>query len=474
MASQLAQDLAQAERGMVIAPAGCGKTHLISEAVGCAKGRQLVLTHTHAGVKAIRERMLRLGVAPELYRVATIDAFALKYASAFPGLSAWTVREPEGAQWAALRPAALLACRAPPVIDVLRASYAGIYVDEYQDCTVGQHALVMHLASLLPCRILGDPLQAIFRKINKGEALAWQTAREQFAELGTLTQPQRWLGRNDELGHWLLHVRDLLLAGQPVDLAGAPGVELRLGDPSEAYQIATCFDLAKRAGSVVALRAWRAQCHRLSGRLNNAFYAVEDAQCEDLVDWGRRIQGVTGVQRVDQLVEFAGAWLTRLPSALVEGVHKSVQGQKACRAKRPDAVALHEALSRVRDDPTMTGVVAALNAFATLEEKPVFVSREIWMGLRAAAQESGTNADVSLSAAIAASRERARRFGRGLGRQCLATPLLVKGLEFDHVAILNSGDLKDAELVYVGLTRACRGMIVISPTAKLTVAKPSW
>lgn len=474
MPSQLAKDLAHAERGMVVAPAGCGKTHLISEAVGCSKGRQLILTHTHAGVKAIRERMIRLGVAPELYRVATIDAFALKYASAFPSLSGWTIREPEGKQWSALRPAALLACRTPPVIDVLRASYAGVYVDEYQDCTVGQHALVMQLAALLPCRILGDPLQAIFRRINKGEALAWQVARDNFAELGSLDQPHRWLGRNDGLGHWLLDVRNRLLAGEPVDLSGAPGIELRLGDPSEPYQIATCFDLAKLGGSVVALRAWRGQCHRLSGRLNNAFHSVEDAQCEDLMEWGRRIEGVTGAQRVEQLVEFAGTWLTRLPGPLVEAVRKSVQAQKICRAKRPDAIALHETLSRVRDDPRMTGVAAALNAFIALGEKPVFMSREIWLGLRDAANECGTNPGVSLSQAIAASRERVRRFGRGLGRQCLATPLLVKGLEFDHVAILNSGDLKDAELVYVGLTRACRGMIVMSPSQKLVLPKPTW
>jgi len=368
----------------------------------------------------------------------------------------------------------LQACSALPVIDVLRASYAGLYVDEYQDCTLGQHSLVMQLASVLPCRILGDPLQAIFRKINKADALPWQTAQDNFAEVGTLDQPHRWLGRNDGLGHWLLDARKLLLAGESVDLAGAPGVELRLADPAEPLQIATCYDLVKRGGSVVALRAWRHQCHRLSGRLNNAFHAVEDAQCEDLVKWGRQIEGVTGVSRADKLVDFAGKWLTRLPGALVESVQKSVQAQKACRARRPDAIALHGSLCRVRDDPSMAGVAAALEAFTALDEKPVFASREIWMGLQDAATASGKSAGVSLSHAIGASRERVRRFGRGLSRQSLATPLLVKGLEFDHVAILNSGDLNDAELVYVGLTRASRGMIVISPAAKLAVPKPNW
>ena len=474
MASKLATDLAHTERGMVVAPAGCGKTHLISEAVSCSRGRQLILTHTHAGVKAIRERMVRLGVAPELYRVATIDAFALKYAAAFPSISGWTIREPEGKQWSALRPAALLACRAPAITDVLRSTYTGVFVDEYQDCTVGQHALVMQLSSLLPCRILGDPLQAIFRKINKAEALPWQIVRDNFVEVGSLDQPHRWLGRNDALGHWLLEVRRRLLAGESVDLYSAPGIELRLAEPSEPLQIATCFDLAKRSGSVVALCAWRQQCHRLSGRLNNAFHSVEDAQCEDLVEWGRKIESINSVERVGMLVDFARKWLTRLPGALVESVLKSVQERKSCRARRLDAVVLHTTLCQVRDDHKMTHVAAALDAFIGLAENPVYASREIWVGLRNAANQSGANPGVSLSDAIAADRERARRFGRGYARQCLATPLLVKGLEFDHVAILNSGDLDDAELVYVGLTRACRGVIVISPTPKLRVPKPIW
>jgi hypothetical protein len=102
-------------------------------------------------------------------------------------------------------------------------------------------------------------------------------------------------------------------------------------------------------------------------------------------------------------------------------------------------------------------VAHALDAFAALEEKPVLMSRQIWLGLRSAAHEAARNTGVSLSQAIGANRERARRFGRDIGRQSLAMPLLVKGLEFDHVAILNAAELKDAELMYVSLTRACRG-----------------
>jgi DNA helicase-2/ATP-dependent DNA helicase PcrA len=43
----------------------------------------------------------------------------------------------------------------------------------------------------------------------------------------------------------------------------------------------------------------------------------------------------------------------------------------------------------------------------------------------------------------------------------LATPLLVKGLEFDHALILNSADFPDAEGLYVSLTRASRTLTIL-------------
>ena len=47
--------LARSARGAMIAAAGCGKTEVIASAVAnYGGGKELVLTHTHAGVEAIR------------------------------------------------------------------------------------------------------------------------------------------------------------------------------------------------------------------------------------------------------------------------------------------------------------------------------------------------------------------------------------------------------------------------------------
>lgn len=56
-------DLRAIERGTVTAPVGCGKTHLIAHALAGHWGNKpiLVLTHTNAGVAALRGRLDRAG-----------------------------------------------------------------------------------------------------------------------------------------------------------------------------------------------------------------------------------------------------------------------------------------------------------------------------------------------------------------------------------------------------------------------------
>lgn len=472
MPSPSGKDLAATGLGLVVAPAGCGKTHLISEALLHCNRSQLILTHTHAGVKAIRDRMDRMGVPPASYRVATLDAFALRYATAFPGISNWTIREPEGAQWAQLRPAAFAACKAGAVIDVLRNSYGGVFVDEYQDCTLDQHALVAQLATFLPVRVLGDPLQAIFWSINKQGALPWKTVTDKFPLLGELDQPRRWDGKNPALGSWLLHARQVLLKGEVLDLATAPGLDMRCCDPMGPLQIGACYDLLKLGSpSVIGLRKWRPQCHKLSGNLNNAFHAFEDAQCEDLLAWARKLEATSGAARVEVAGQFAEQWLTRLPGTAVRPVVAAVIANRPCRARRPDVLRLFKALVALRDNAGFGPLVEVLDAYLAFEENPVHASREIWTGLRHASGECGPTG-TALVETVLRHRERLRRHGRHPAAQSLATPLLVKGLEFDHVAILNTGDFPDAESLYVSLTRASRGMIVLGKSAKIQAAKP--
>src|SRR5688500_15208775 len=79
-------DLLAIDRGAVTAPAGCGKTELIAEALRRHSRAKpiLVLTHTNAGVVALRGRLDRAGVPSKAYRLCTIDGWALRLISTFP------------------------------------------------------------------------------------------------------------------------------------------------------------------------------------------------------------------------------------------------------------------------------------------------------------------------------------------------------------------------------------------------------
>ena len=69
----------QMSSAAIIAPAGHGKTEMIAEIVKYAEGKQLLLTHTNAGVDAIEKRLQKRKVSKEKYTVTTIAAFCIKW-----------------------------------------------------------------------------------------------------------------------------------------------------------------------------------------------------------------------------------------------------------------------------------------------------------------------------------------------------------------------------------------------------------
>lgn len=211
-------DLRAINRGTVTAPAGCGKTQLIAHALASHRGSKpiLVLTHTNAGVAALRGRLDRAGVPHSAYRLSTIDGWAIRLIASFPGRSG---HDPDilrlatpARDYPAVREAAWKLLQTGHVSEVLKASYAQLIVDEYQDCSVPQHYIVYFLSLILPTCVLGDPMQAIFG--FRGNALAdWnQQVCAHFPVVAELATPWRWRNAGAEaLGLWLLEARLLAL-----------------------------------------------------------------------------------------------------------------------------------------------------------------------------------------------------------------------------------------------------------------------
>lgn len=69
----------QMSSAAIIAPAGHGKTEMIADIVERSTGKQLLLTHTNAGVDAIEKRLQKRKISKEKYTVTTIAAFCIKW-----------------------------------------------------------------------------------------------------------------------------------------------------------------------------------------------------------------------------------------------------------------------------------------------------------------------------------------------------------------------------------------------------------
>lgn len=154
--------------GAIIAPAGHGKTEMIVDIVMASTGKQLLLTHTNAGVDAIKSRLDRKQVKESKYTVSTIAAFCIRWCLAYKHTAGIPdFKGIENVNYEALYKAAEAIFHNTWSGKVLKNTYASIIVDEYQDCTMDQHSLIVSLNSFLPVYVLGDPLQGILTGISR-------------------------------------------------------------------------------------------------------------------------------------------------------------------------------------------------------------------------------------------------------------------------------------------------------------------
>lgn len=466
-----AATLAGSARSFVAAPAGCGKTHLIAEAV-CSHGsrRDLVLTHTHAGVDALRRKMQEHSDGPKGHTIDTLARWALRYASAFPVTSGLQNALPRTkSDWDSVYDAASRLLVRRPVRDILTASYSGAYVDEYQDCTVQQHRLVLAIASIIPTRVLGDPLQGIF-DFGRNEPVDWDhDVRAEFSELPQLTRPWRWEGKNEQLGQWLASVRENLMGRTPLQLEGAPvRWESLFSANSVARRTGVCLEIARQGtGTVVAIHAMPPQCHFVASRLKGLYQCVEPIESEDLSDSGLRIQTSHGPARAAEVIDFASKCMTRV-STVLGRASACYKAGAIPRTRSSHLSAVHSALRRVVDDDSLYPVCEALESFRSIPQSVVFrreLLREMLRGVRLA--ETGGK---PLGEALWEVRNRTRFAGRRLVRCVVGSTLLVKGLEFDHAVILDADNL-DVKNLYVALTRGTRSLTIFSRTQTIM---PRW
>lgn len=464
-------DLNAIHRGSITAPAGCGKTQLITAALANHPfGRPiLVLTHTNAGVAALRARLKRAAVSGAAYRLSTIDGFAMRLIAKFPGRSGHDPRVLElnnaSTDYLAIRQAALHLLTAGHVNEAIAASYSRLLVDEYQDCSIVQHAIVSALAGTLPICVLGDPMQAIFG-FGGNQLVHWQQQVEPtFPAAGSLATPWRWrIAEAESLGQWLLSVRTALSSGSSIDLRTAPPevrwVQLTVGNEIQQRLTAARTSAPGNHGTVLVIGdSINVQGRHLLTSQTPGAMAVEAVDLRDLVSFARRFDPLAP-NALQVLVEFAAVMMTGVGAAsLVTRVGILHGGRARTPPSLPEAAAVAFDTAR-----TMSSALSLVDALASDAGTRVY-RPEIFHCCRSAMQSAMRGEQDFLAAALQ-SRERNRHVRPPVARRAVGSTLLLKGLEADVAVVLNP-ETMNAQNLYVALTRGAKGLVVCSPSPVL-------
>ena len=470
-------DLLAIDRGSVTAPAGCGKTHLIAEALKTHANRKpiLVLTHTNAGVAALRGRLERAGVPPAAYRLMTIDGWAMRLASLFPQRSECSANllklsRPQ-TDYPEIRRCATRVLRGGHIDDVLRASYAGLLVDEYQDCSQHQHAMVNSAADTLRTCVLGDPLQAIFGFGGDGLP-GWDMVCSDFPIAGELDTPWRWINAGaEELGVWLLGLREPLLAGGSIDLRTAPeNVAWIALDGTEDHQRrlrASQVAPPSKNGNVLIIgdSTKPASQQQFASQIPGAV-TVEAVDLGDLTRFGREFN-VSDGDALSCLANFAQSVMTNVGAA---DLLRRVETVRSGRARKPPNDVESAALAFLAG-PSYGAAVDVLVEIS--KDAGVRAYRPaVLLACFKALQECDAQPSSSFYDATVRVREESRLMGRALPRRAVGSTLLMKGLEAEVAVILNA-EAMDARNLYVAMTRGASRLVVCSRSPILTPRPPA-
>ncbi|WP_223479746.1 UvrD-helicase domain-containing protein [Oricola indica] len=460
-----------ASKGSVSAPAGCGKTHLIAACIRASTDGKpiLILTHTNAGVAALRGRLDAAGVPRTRYRITTIDGWAMRLVSTFPHRSGQhpdilKLKNP-GTDYPALRDGALAIINGQHLLGVIEATYSRLIVDEYQDCIEQQHGMIAQLSELLPTCVMGDDMQAIFGW-GTNVLVDWKNGVEaSFPSIGQLSTPWRWDNAGaPKLGEWLLWARSALQTGAPIDLRSAPDevTWMQISGPDDIQTLtraAYATSPVSDGGALIICDSRRPNRHRdIASRVKGAV-VVENADLSDFIRFAERFD-FDAPSATDDLIDFAASTLTgvgaaqlkqRLVSLLAGRAQKApTEVEKAAIAfsRNPIPIAAVELLVEVNKQAGVSPLRPAI--------------------LRAAIQAlNGCVSKADFYEMAVRAREQSRILGRSVPRRAVGSTLLLKGLEADVSVVLDT-EVLDARNLYVALTRGSRRLVICSTGPILT------
>ncbi len=409
------------------------------------------MTHTHAGVDSLRRRLSqKYKIHHNKYCVETIHSFALRFAGSYPKTTGLEIKTPQDdTDYAQIISSATKLFQTRLGKDLLRYSFVGIFVDEYQDCDISQHSLISNLAQILPCRIVGDPLQGIY-DFGDNKIVNWDNdVFPNFDQLPDLTTPYRWKDTNEKLGERIGELRKQLLTREEIKFRSVI---------QDSYQeIIKCLYDSKNEDSVFVIcepsPSARYFPHGLAKSMNNTYHTIEPLTSQDLSNYAKKIEEAKGKKRLQHVVDFSKICLAKIANPC-----RKVIAQNSNLSE--GEIALKQHFQNITDNNHLMHVYDLLLFFEE-EFSPTFKRRQLWQEMKKGLYELVFGQEDTLEHAAWDIRNQYRFYRNRIPKRCISRTVLLKGLQCDHVIVVRP-ELFDKKNLYVALTRASSKVTIIS------------
>ena len=455
----------------IIAPAGHGKTEMITEIVEKTIGKSLLLTHTNAGVDAINKRMAKKGISIDKYKVETIASFCIRWCCAYYNsaninlaLSPYSQDKNEVKQyydqyyigtkhlfqnaWAG---------------NIIKVTYSRIVVDEYQDCTIKHHEIFKEMEKYLPLTVLGDPMQGIFGFADP--LVDWNNL--EFPIIDIKTYPWRWKESNPELGRYLSIIREQLLpvlSGRKCTVDLSNNLNVSVISPN-SFNMYSLLDELQAFNSVIYVTKWEKQQIDMCTRLGGLFQNDEKQECPELFKFAQKFDQYQECELAKSALLFVKECATNVTTDL-KSYYERLKNNSSDFSRITKHKDIGQLIEKVCLSSSLTDVYNLINYFKDNSSFKIYrkeLYHEMLRSIRYAQEHNDTvfnsanhvRKDIHLQ----------RRYTQF--KYLSSRTLLSKGLEFDCV-IIDMKDKLSAKEFYVAMTRAMKKIYVISSSSKIT------
>lgn len=485
-------DFLAAKKGLLIAPAGHGKTHTIGNCVKLCPDNsvQLVLTHTHAGIASLRAKFKKLGISNNKYKLETISGFAQRLVLAYVPKEKIPEQEAKNYFDYIIEKAAQL-LKLASVQSVIKYSFQGVFVDEYQDCTVAQHNMIMKLADLMPIHVLGDELQGIFSFV--GQKVEFAKNLEDFERFDFLTEPWRWKlnGNCEKLGQKILRIREKLLSERtsfrlvhdedahffvheynPNDNGYYAIIKKYIDKINDkSILLITPSYIEAETGRLRGGITDRADMRKRMG-IEHSFALLEAIDDKSFYSVSKDIDNLINtiarsrikIRKIyDVLTKFTFN-ITELKEWIEPQKNHIIQkrGEKQVLSKELDVFCQ----AFIKESSLMNFLNLFDFFYKILHLRP---KRPELLHSLSVCMRNATSNNNSVYDNMIEYKNRIRQIGKKVEGRCMGTTLLTKGLEFDTVIIVDAHLFSDKRNFYVAISRACKKIVILTASTAISL-----